>query len=134
MTAMCGPHHTDAAEHAMPALRRRQAEDAEDGEIRQLGSAARCHGRPLRCLFPSRMCAPANPSRWRVLAGYVLAVLLLLLPVSANDILTKNIAQDNACAGGLNAITVTLQVTLPVPNATQNIELPSLCLNCWNMC
>ena len=41
----------------------------------------------------------------------VIILLALMLPqVPANEIETKFIAQENACAGGLNTITVTLQV------------------------
>jgi hypothetical protein len=49
---------------------------------------------------------------------------LLLLSVSANDIQKNFIAQDNACAGGSNTITITLQVATCSPQ----LKLHSNCL------
>jgi hypothetical protein len=55
----------------------------------------------------------ACPPEWR--RGYwiwlVAFICAILVPLSrANEIQKKAIAQDNACANGLNTITVTLQV------------------------
>jgi len=46
-------------------------------------------------------------------AVFLLLALLLPQPATANDIKKKSIAQETACAGALNTLTVTLQVPLP---------------------
>jgi hypothetical protein len=75
---------------------------------RRNAPASRC--RVLPGAFACRLARASRGASGRALALALLAALLLQVP--ANDIEKKGIAQETACANGLNTITVTLQVTI----------------------
>jgi hypothetical protein len=75
-----------------------------------------------------RKSSVVSPYLWQE-GGYIrpaqfVLLVLLLLSVSANDIQKNFIAQDNACAGGSNTITITLQVATCSPQ----LKLHANCL------
>jgi len=97
------------------SLRCRSRATPAAGALERLLQQARRQAPASRCrvrsgAFACRLARASRRASGRALALALLAVLLLQVP--ANDIEKKEIAQENACANGLNTITVTLQVTI----------------------
>ena len=96
--------------HARPAAGRTGRPAAPAGPCRA-PSVACARARAARSMPQARARVGARGSR-----ALSLVLLAVLLPqTSANDIDKKAIAQETACADGLNTLTVTLQVTACSP-------------------
>jgi len=96
--------------HARPAAGRTGRPAAPAGPCRA-PSVACARARAARSMPQARARVGARGSR----ALWLVLLAVLLPQTSANDIDKKAIAQETACADGLNTLTVTLQVTACSP-------------------